>query len=812
MTETREVHEHPKCYHCGDICDPEIIRIEEKTFCCEGCRTVYELLDDNDLCTYYDLEQSPGVKMKKNLGNKFAYLENEEVIDSLVEFSDGKLTKVRFYIPQMHCSSCIWLLENLYRMRLGIIESRVNFVKKEAYVTYEHDEVSLRTLVELMASIGYEPAINLQSGTKEAKKAVDRSLYYKLGIAGFAFGNIMLLSFPEYLDVQDFLQAEFKRLFGYLNLALALPVFFYSASEYFISAFKGLRAKYVNIDVPVSLGIIVLFLRSAFEIISETGPGFMDSFSMFVFLLLVGKWYQNKTYGALSFDRDYKSYFPIAITKLVDGAEVATALSALDVNDIILVRNGEIVPADSTLLSNEAKIDYSFVTGESDPVSKKSADAIYAGGRQTGGVIKLRVDKPVSQSYLTRLWNKEAFSRDKTAMNRLIDKVSRNFTFAVLFLAIASLGYWLTVGVTEAVYVFTAVLIIACPCALALTVPFTFGNVMRIFGKHGFYLKNTDSIERLAKVDTLVFDKTGTLTTGKADAVSYAGHELSLNELKAIKAVVKQSSHPISAALYKYLTGTVSAVRRFNEVTGEGVEAETEEGFIRIGSHAWAGALPLDEKEMRSSIAHVTINGTYKGYFMLRKDYRPGLEEVLKELGSKYELYLLSGDNAAEFDRLRPLFQSDEHLKFNQKPDDKLAFIRTLREHGKNVLMVGDGLNDAGALQEADVGISIADDIFKFSPACDAILKALRFDELTKIIDFSRKSMQIVKASFLISITYNTIGMIFALQGLVTPLFAAILMPLSSVTVVTFVTVASNFKARRMGFKAPETERNEMFV
>ena len=397
-------------------------------------------------------------------------------------------------------------------------------------------------------------------------------------------------------------------------------------------------------------------------------------------------------------------------------------------------------------------------------------------------------------------------------MNRLIDKVSKNFTFAVLFLATASLGYWLTVGVTEAVYVFTAVLIIACPCALALTVPFTFGNVMRIFGKYGFYLKNTDSIERLAKVDTLVFDKTGTLTTGKADAVSYKGHVLNVEELRGIKSVVKQSSHPISAALYKYLEGSVSGVRRFKEVTGEGVEAETDAGFIRIGSHSWAGALPLDQEEMRASVAHITVNGTYKGYFMLKKDYRQGLEEVLETLSENYELYLLSGDNAAEFDRLRPYFKADDHLKFDQKPNDKLEFIRSLRDSGKNVLMVGDGLNDAGALQEADVGISIADDIFKFSPACDAILKARRFDELPKIMAYAHKAMQVVKTSFFISITYNTIGMFFALQGLVTPLFAAVLMPLSSVTVVTFVTVASNLKAKGMRFRIPQTERNEAFV
>jgi len=811
MKASQTDQEVAKCYHCGDACDAEIIEYQEKTFCCEGCKTVFDLLNDNDLCTYYDLEQNPGLKMKKSIGNKFAYLDNEEVRTSLLEFQDGGLCKMRFFIPQIHCSSCIWLLENIHHMREGIVQSQVNFVKKEAYVTYHEDEISLRELVELMASIGYEPAISLQSGTKEAKKKVNRTLYYKLGIAGFAFGNIMLLSFPEYLDVEEFLQPEFKRLFGYLNLVLALPVFFYSASEYFISAYKGLRAKYINIDVPVSIGIFVLFTRSAFEIIAEVGPGFMDSFSMFVFLLLVGKWYQNRTYQALSFDRDYKSYFPIAITRLVDGEEESVALASLAVNDIILVRNGEIIPADSTLLSNEAQIDYSFVTGESEPVQKRATDVIYAGGRQTGSVIKLRVDKPVSQSYLTRLWNQDAFTRDKTAMNRLIDKVSQNFTIVVLILSLASLGYWLTVGWSEAIFVFTSVLIIACPCALALTVPFTFGNALRIFGKYGFYIKNTDSIERMAKVDALVFDKTGTLTSSQADTIAFHGEALTQEELQAIKSVVKHSAHPVSASLYSYLEGPVRSVKAYQEQVGQGIAAQTALGEVKLGAAIWVGATTNAEEQL-ASVAHVSINGTYKGYYSLRKDYREGLDDVLTTLSEQYELFLLSGDNEAEFERLKPLFPSDQHLHFNQKPEDKLEFIRSLQEQGKRVLMIGDGLNDAGALKQADVGISMADDIFQFSPACDAILKANQFAELPKLLAYSKSAMRIVRMSFFISIAYNSIGMFFALQGLVTPLFAAILMPISSVTVVSFVTIATNWKARSTQFRPVSINRSEAIV
>lgn len=815
MSDNREsaANETPRCYHCGDVCDTEIIHAHEKTFCCEGCKMVFELLDDNDLCTYYDLEKNPGIKMRGSLGDKFAYLDNEEIESSLLDFNDGDLKKIKFYIPQIHCSSCIWLLENMYRMRDGIVQSQVNFIKKEAYVTYRSDQVSLRELVELMTSIGYEPAISLQSGTKEAKKKVDRALYYKLGIAGFAFGNIMLLSFPEYLDVQDFLEDQYKRLFGYLNLVLSLPVFFYSASDYFVSAFKGLRAKYVNIDVPVSIGIIALYSRSSYEILSETGPGFMDSFAMFVFLLLVGKWYQNRTYQALSFDRDYKSYFPIAVTKLNDGVEHNVALNSIDVNDIILVRNGEIIPADSTLLSNEAQIDYSFVTGESDAVSKRASDKIFAGGRQVGTSIKLRVDKAVSQSYLTRLWNQDTFQREKTTMNRLIDRVSQNFTFMVLILAMGAMAFWwYQSGMSESIHVFTSVLIIACPCALALTVPFTFGNSLRIFGKLGFYLKNTDTIERMAQVDTLVFDKTGTLTQSVADEVDFHGTTLNPTELQLIKSLVKQSAHPVSTALYRYISGAVVGVDSFKEVTGKGVVGEVHGHQLTIGSSKLLSKEIVSTGEKLASVAHIEIDGEYKGYFSLHKAYRNGLEDVLKQLGNKYELYLLSGDNEAEFENLRPYFSSDSHLQFNQTPEAKLNFIQSLQEKGNKVLMIGDGLNDAGALKQADVGISIADDVFQFSPACDAILRADKFDWLPKLLLYSGKAMRIVRSSFAISISYNSIGMLFALNGMVTPLFAAILMPISSVSVVSFVTIATNLSARSLGFNRNKLEKNQPIV
>jgi Cu+-exporting ATPase len=263
------------CYHCGDICRDNSIEIEEKYFCCSGCKTVYEILNQGELCTYYNFEQNPGISPKNFESKNFDYLDDQPTLNKLLDFKDDRISKITFFIPQMHCSSCIWLLENLFKLNSAITNSAVNFVRKELSVKFLHDQVSLKEIVVLISSIGYEPQINLDSVEQKTQTKPKKALYYKIGVAGFCFGNIMLFSFPEYfsITVSDNLLKSF---FGYLNLLLSLPVFFYSASDYFVSAYKGLRKKIINIDVPLSLGILVLFIRSGYEFLILNQAGYFD--------------------------------------------------------------------------------------------------------------------------------------------------------------------------------------------------------------------------------------------------------------------------------------------------------------------------------------------------------------------------------------------------------------------------------------------------------------------------------------------------------------------------------------------------------
>ncbi|MFK7906278.1 MAG: heavy metal translocating P-type ATPase, partial [Chitinophagales bacterium] len=413
----------PHCHHCDLTCSntqislPKATSTETLYFCCEGCKTVYEILEGNGLCTYYQLKDGENPALISNFsGEEYDFLDLPEVRQKLIDFSDNHQTKITFSIPNMHCTACIWLLENHHKIEPAVLQSKVNFMKKELYVQFQESDFSLKKLVQLLAKIGYEPAINFHSlnENKEQAVALGKSFYYKLGIAGFCFGNIMLLSFPEYLGLNKAFDGDFHQFFGWLNLGLIVPVVAYSASDYFRSAWNGIRRGNLPIDVPISLGILSLLLQSIFEIVIQSGAGYLDSLAGLVFFLLIGRWFQQKTYGRISFERDYQSYFPIAAIRRENGIEKSVPINQLQENDLIVVRSQSLIPADGILWKGEARVDYSFVTGEAEAVKVKAGEAIFAGGRQLGQAIELKLTKKVSQSYLTQLWNNEAFERTST--------------------------------------------------------------------------------------------------------------------------------------------------------------------------------------------------------------------------------------------------------------------------------------------------------------------------------------------------------------------------------------------------------------
>ncbi|RRJ92625.1 HAD family hydrolase [Paenimyroides tangerinum] len=784
------------CFHCGnDIVETERVLFDNKKFCCNGCKTVYEIFSTNGLECYYDFEKMPGTTPSK-VSDKYNFLDNQDIVNKLLDFQEDSIHIVRLYIPQVHCSSCIWILENLNKLNEGISTSQVNFSQKKVTVNFNPLKTNLKEIVLLLSSIGYEPYISLEN--YDAKpKLIDRSLIFKIGVAFFGFGNIMLLSFPEYFNVDDYWMQEYKDFFRYVILLIALPVFLYSATPYYKSAWNSIKLKTFNIDIPMALGIIVMFVRSVVDIFFQDGQGFLDSMCGLVFFMLSGKLIQQTTFNFLSFERDYKSYFPIAVTKLVDEKEVPIQVYEIEKQNKLLIRNQELIPVDSILISEHAYIDYSFVSGEAIPVEKKSGDKIFAGGKQMGEAIVIESINTVSQSYLTQLWSNDVFQKKSEFKFRSItDRASQLFTPALLFIAFAGLIYWGFINWNSAFNVFTAVLIVACPCALALTAPYTWGNVIRIMGNKKFYLKNTIVIEQLSNVNAIVFDKTGTITSNDSNSIKYIGNDLSKEEIIAIRNIVRGSNHPLSRRLYNFLPeGKIDKPTMFEEIAGAGIVGFINDKTFKIGSTKLVG-LTEEQISIKETRVYIQINEMNKGYFVFENQYREGLGDLFKSLiANKYKLFVLSGDNDGERKNLERMLPEGVSLVFNQKPEQKLEFIKNLQDQGLNVMMVGDGLNDAGALAQSNVGVSISENVNVFTPASDAILDASNFSKILYFLNYAKNAMKTIKMSYGLALTYNVVGISFALTNNLSPLVAAIIMPLSTATIIGFVTLMTHFYA-----------------
>jgi P-type Cu+ transporter len=803
------------CFHCHDALPSANagaqLRLGDKFFCCEGCKMVYEILHAHDLCTFYDLDKNAGQSLKnQRFAKNYAYLDDPDVQEKLLEFCSETTAQVTFYLPQMHCVSCLWLLENLGKLDAGVTHARVNFLKKTATIQFDSALTSLRKLAALLASIGYAPDINLGDVEGQKPPPLSRRLAYQLGVAGFAFGNVMLFSFPEYVGMSREADAWFSSIFGYLSLLLALPVLLFSARDYFVSAWQGLRQGQLNIDVPLCLAFASLFGRSVWEVVTHTGAGYFDSFAGLTFLMLIGKWFQQRVWHQLSFERDYKSYFPVAATVRTGEEETSVLVSRLVPGDIAVVRNQELVPADGILLKGSARIDYSFVTGESDPVLVQNGQKIFAGGKQMGERIEIALTRRVAQSQLTKLWNNEAFKPNaKGQTTQLADAAGRYFTWLILAFGAGAVGYWWgwRGDAATALNAFTAVMIVACPCNIALSIPFTLGNIQRIFGRHRFYLKNIRVVEAFSETTAVVFDKTGTLTTaggGRQALGGWKGRPLDYAEKTALRSLVRHSSHPMSRQIDASLRDVpTAAVENFEEIPGRGLAGKANGLDVKIGSGAHVGhraESPLNAGHRAQSGVFVAINGQILGYFEAQTRFRQGLAEVLaffKRAGERpANLFLLSGDQARDAAALAPFFPAADTMRFEQSPQDKLDFVKKLQQRGQKVLMLGDGLNDAGALRQSDLGIVVTESTNNFTPACDAILHADEFARLPQFVRLARSGVRIVRYSYFVSLTYNAIGLSFAVTGHLSPLVAAVLMPLSSVSIVLFGVGLGNWAAR----------------
>ena len=803
------------CSHCGTACSSTVISEHPHVFCCHGCQSVHHLLHENGLSNYYHIDEKAQIPIpKRDQHRSFEYLDKLEIRSRLIDFSDGHIARIRLHIPSIHCAACVWLLEHLYQLNPNIGESQVNLITKELSLSFDERTLKLSALIEQLHTIGYPPDLQLNQLSNPSKPAASLSrLTLQIGVAGFCFGNIMLLSFPHYLGLTESSGQEIDTLASYLPPLLTLPILLFSALDYWTAALRNIKQRHISIDVPIVMGIIALFLESSYLTFGSGNPGYWDSLAGLIFFLLCGKAFKQRTLDHLSFDRDFRAFFPLSVLRHHENGFASVAISEIKQGDQLQIRNQELIPADAILKSKSAAIDYSFVTGEADPVQLSADETVYAGGKNLGPTIELETSKPVSESYLTSLWNHHVFHENPTfEFRNLTDRFSQYFTLSILGIALVSACYWGLSDPSQSLRVFASVLIVACPCALALAAPFASGTALRFLGNASIHLKNTRVVEQLARISTIVFDKTGTLTHAQARSTEFSGAPLSQTERHAITSIARHSAHPLSITLHEFLGNDQEAEEptAYQELEGKGVSGEIDSTTVIYGSQDWLRERGIPGMENASSQGiHLAINGLYRGCFRIRPRYRRGIRELMTQLKDNFELRLASGDTNRDQNTIRAFFGKKAELSFNQNPYSKLQLIEELQRNRAHVMFVGDGLNDAGALKQANVGIAVTENTSHFSPASDVIVSAPSLARLPQLLQYSKATVAIIKISFVLSLAYNLIGVTLAATGKLTPLLAAILMPLSSITIIAFSTSATAWMAGRLNLTRNQALESE---
>jgi Cu+-exporting ATPase len=790
------------CAHCEDVCGSDAVVSADGTFCCRGCASVFSILKAHALDGFYACAAAPGTSQRAAADrdpSRFAVLDDPESASRFIHFNDGQMARAALSIPAIHCASCVWLLEQLWRFDPGVARTEVDLLRRALRVDFHPGTTSLRRIAERLASLGYEPVVTSEHAAGAGAGSVpDRRLYLQLGVAGFAFGNIMLFSIPRYANGMP-LDGGFQRLFDLLNLALALPVLVFSAAGYFQRARQALRSRTMALDVPIAMGLAVLFGRSVFEIATASGEGFLDSFSGLVFFLLIGRLFQQKAFDRVAFDRTFRSFLPLSVQ-----VEGTSGLSAVPIDrvrpgDCMVVRRHEVVPTDAALLDGGGSVDYAFITGEQAPIHIRQGEVVRAGGRVAGRAMRLRALREVSHTQLAGFWNNRVFNEPKTHwLTGIGARFGGWFTGgAIAFAAAGAIAWW--PDASASVSVATAVLIVACPCALTLAAPITLGTAMGILGTRGLYLRNPAVALDLSRIDAVVFDKTGTLTTpGASPAVEV--HGLGARAVALVQRLAGESVHPASRAIAAALavpeTAAAAALpqpRFVRDVVGHGVCGTVDGRRVAIGTASFVAA-ETGARLNGPDDAICAAAGDEHGWLRVTAAARPGIAQAAEALAEGRELYLLSGDNPSDRTRWETTFGGRMH--FGQAPQDKLAFIAGLQARGRRVLMVGDGLNDAGALAAADVGIAVSDDTACLAPACDAVIDGGRLADLAAFLRYAGRARHVVIACFIVSLLYNAVGLGLALSGALTPLASAILMPVSSLTIVALSSGAMRWSAR----------------
>jgi Cu2+-exporting ATPase len=786
------------CFHCGLPIEPgSNFRFEAaegvRRFCCAGCEAVSTAISGLGLDEYYRLRREAPAR-PDSTATDLAAFDEPAVRARFVSPCGEGLVEAQLLVEGLRCAACAWLVEQTLARAPGVKSVQVQYATRRALVRWDPKAAPPSALLGSVARIGYRAWPYDEDRLALVESGERRSLLRRMWVAGLGMMQVMMYAVPTYLAGEGEMGRDAESLLRWAGLVLTIPVMLYSAGAIFRGAWRDLRERHLGMDVPVALGLAVAFAGSAVNTFAGSGEVYFDSVTMFVFLLLGARYLEMAARA-----RSGQALLPLArlvpqsAHRLQAGGAVTIAAAALVPGDRILVRPGETLPADGELETPRATLDEAWMTGESRPVTHAMGDVLLGGAVNAGSALVMtvrRVGDATSISAIHRLMERALGERPRWAA--AAQRAVPPFIAGVLLAALASFLLWLAIDPVRAPWILVSVLIITCPCALALAAPAAVTLAAGAFAHRRVVVARLDAIESLAGVTDVVFDKTGTLTAGRAVlAETFAFHHGSAPRMLALAAALSRaSSHPLDAAIVEAAAGMEdAAATRHASFPGDGIEALVDGARVRLGRAEFAGALhgfpvPLAFIGSNDPVAWLADESGWLAAFRFTDAMRVDARRAVERLRRRgLQVHLLSGDARNVVRRLaREL--GVERWEAEATPAAKLAYVRALQSRGARVAMVGDGINDAPVLAQADVSLAMGSGADVARMRADMVLLADSPEDVAGAVDAARRTRTVVRQNLFWAFAYNAVAIPLAVAGLVTPLAAGIGMAASSLVVV----------------------------
>ncbi len=799
------------CAHCGLTVPPGLRGPDPaRQFCCAGCEVVFDALAEHGLDGYYRVA-GDALAPARTTSKSYRELDDLGFHQLHVRARADGLVATALYLEDVRCTACVWLVERLPALLDGVVELRLDFGRGRADVIFDPRRVHLSAIARLLDRLGH-PVHPYRGADREAlRRREDRALLVKIGVAGAAAGNIMLLAIALYAGLFGGMGAGDTSFFRWASMLVAVPALGFAASPFFRGAIGAVRSGRLHLDLPLALGIAVGLAWGALNTVRGVGEIYFDSLAMLVFLLLVARWVQSRHHRRAASAAELLHALTPRVARRLDAAGVAqdVPVEAIGIGDRIEARAGDTIPVDGTVVTGRSTVDAGLLTGESRPVAVHAGDPVHAGTVNLGAPLTIRATATGEDTRVGRLIARiDDEARRRAPIQRFADRITGRFVTVVLVVAaLTALGWSLSpAGPRTGLEHAMALLIVTCPCALGLATPLAMTVALGRAARRGMLVKGGDALERLATPGLLLLDKTGTITEGQLRLVEWRG-DVGARPLAA--ALERASAHPLARALVAAIEHDPTlAVTEIGEELGRGIRGRVAGHAVAVGSASWIGGhaqIPAGIRAAVDAIAAATrtpvviaVDGRAVAVAGFADTIRPDAAAVIARVrAGGWRVGILSGDDPRIVAAVAvTLGIGADDVRGGVSPEGKVEAVRAARAAGP-VVMVGDGVNDAAALAAATCGIAVHGATEASVDAADVFVRRPGLAPVAELLDGARATLRVIRRNLRVSLIYNLIGGTLAVTGLIHPLVAAVMMPLSSLTVL----VSSS---RSRGFRGPE--------